>query len=692
MSVLRFLKNHLGAFALVCALLVIQSFAELALPQMMSDIVDIGIGQQGIPSAVFAHVRAETLSQLEGNLEPDEVALVESFYTAANTSGIRSFEGDPAAKNAASELAQVLARAIAAHIGAADDALAPQRAIAFVRAEYEELGYDLEGIRRSYLVSTSVTMLSHCVVALAASVCLGFVASRTGAIIGRDTREELFDKVMRFSPAEVNRFSQASLITRCTNDVTQVSMSLMMLMRMVLLSPVMGVVAITKVIAQPSALGGIIVAAVLMLLGVMVAMFVLVVPKFELLQSLIDRVNLMSRQMLDGIMPIRAFGREAYEEARFDDASTDLVRVQLFTGHAMSLLRPLVMIILNAATVAIVWLGADLVGEGAMQVGDVMAYSAYAMQIVMSFMMLAMVAIFMPRATVAADRILEVLGCPLSITDPAEPVSPAPDGPRALLEFDDVSFRYADADSDVVSHVTCAVGPGEVLGIVGSTGSGKSTLVQLIPRLYDATGGAVRVDGVDVRRMSLADLRARIGYVPQAARLFSGTVASNVSFGAEQLDDAGLERTLAIAQAAEFVEKLPEREDEPVAQGGSNLSGGQRQRLSIARAIAADPEILVLDDAFSALDYATDAALRRALGREMQHTAVVVVAQRVATVMHADRILVLDGNAVAGLGSHAELLSSCEIYREIASSQLSPEELGMQSASVPFTVLEGGDA
>lgn len=692
MSVLRFLKHHLGAFALVCLLLAIQAVSELALPQMMSDIVDVGIGQRGIPSSVFSHVRAQTLSDLESHLDAGEVALVESFYAPANPSGVRTFEGDSSAKRSSSELSQVLSRAIALETGADDDALAPQRAIAYVTAEYEQLGLDLEDIRRSYLISMSASMLAYCAVALAAAVLLGFVAARTGAVIGRDTREDLFDKVMRFSPAEVNRFSQASLITRCTNDVMQVSMSVMMLMRMVLLAPVMGIVAITKVLAQPSGLGFIIIAAVLMLLGLLVVAFIVVVPKFERMQALIDRVNLMSRQMLEGIMPVRAFGRESYEEERFDGASAELRDTQLFTGHAIALIMPVIQIILNAATVAIVWFGADLVGSGAMQVGDVMSYSAYAMQIVMSFMMLAMVAIMMPRAKVAADRVIEVLECPLSIVDPVEPQSPAPDSPRGSLVFDDVSFRYPDADADVISHVDFTLDAGQVLGIVGSTGSGKSTLVQLIPRLYDVTGGAVLVDGVDVRSMSLADLRSRIGFVPQTARLFSGTVASNVAYGRDDLGETDIGHALEIAQASEFVDALEEGIDSPTAQGGSNFSGGQRQRLSIARAVAIDPEILVLDDSFSALDYATDARLRRALSHEMGGTAVVVVAQRVATVMHADKILVLDGDAVVGYGSHAELLSTCEEYREIATSQLTASELGLDDAKPDFRVVEGGDA
>ena len=691
MSLLRFMKKHIGAFALVCLLLALQAVSELALPQMMSDIVDVGIGQRGIPSAVFSHVRVETLATLESHLDPDEVSLVESAYGTANPSGVRTFEGNPSQRDASSELAQVLSRAIAAETGVPDDALSSQRAVSFVRDEYAALGLDLEDIRLSYLVSMAMSMLGLCVVALAAAIALGFVASRTGATIGRDTREELFSKVMSFSQAEVNRFSQASLITRCTNDVTQVSFSIMMLMRMVLLAPVMGIVAVTKVLAQPSGLGFIIIAAVLALVGLLVLGFIIVVPKFEIMQSLIDRVNLNSRQMLEGIMPIRAFGREEYEEQRFDEASVELRDTQLFTGHAMALLIPVINIIFNTATVAIVWFGADLVDAGAMQVGDVLAYSSYAMQIVMSFMMLAMVAIMMPRATVAANRIIEVLDCPLSIIDPEAPEMADAEASHPILEFADVSFHYPDADGDAVSHVSFTLDAGEVLGIVGSTGSGKSTLVQLIPRLYDVTGGAVLVDGMDVRSMSLADLRSRIGYVPQTARLFSGTVADNVAFGCEDATDEQIAHALDIAQASEFVGGLDEGIGASVAQGGSNFSGGQRQRLAIARAVATDPEILVLDDSFSALDYATDAALRHALAHEMDDTAVVVVAQRVATVMHADKIIVLEGGTVAGMGTHAELLETCPEYLEIATSQLSPEELGISEKPV-FTLIEGGDA
>jgi ATP-binding cassette subfamily B protein len=411
------------------------------------------------------------------------------------------------------------------------------------------------------------------------------------------------------------------------------------------------------------------------------------------MQRLVDRVNLVAREMLDGLLPIRAFDRETHELERFDGASSELMSTQLFTNHAMALMLPLMMFLMNAITVAIVWFGSQSVSTGLMQVGDVMAFISYAMQIVMSFLILAMVAIMLPRASVAADRIREVLDCPLSITDPSDPVTPGVGAPRGELVFDHVGFAYPDASSDVVSDVSFSVGAGSTLGVVGSTGSGKSTLIQLIPRLYDVTEGSVLLDGVDVRRMSLADLRSRVGYVPQQGRLFSGTVASNVAFSDADMAEESIGRALRTSQSEEFVSKMPDGAGSPIAQGGSNVSGGQRQRLAIARALAARPEVLVLDDSFSALDYATDAALRRALAEEETDTTIVVVAQRVASVMHADRIVVLDEGRVVGDGTHEELLRTCPAYREIAMSQLSPAELGLEAEVLHFAPVDedGGE-
>ena len=737
MKIFKFMRGHVGVFALVMVLLVMQAVAELSLPQYMSDIVDVGVGQGGIPSGVLTSVRAETLSGLELFMDDASRDLVEASYSAPDVSGVRSYVGNPDLLREGSDLAQAMERAEAAWLavaaedasgdvaitrmrdaivsgdltraearaigeaaiersGGATDKLVTQHAAEFVRREYVALGIDSDAIARGYLVRTSASMLGFCALALAAAVANGLVSSRLGAQVGRETRRSVFSKVARFSPAEVNRFSQASLITRCTNDVQQVQFVIVMLMRIVMLAPVIGAVSIAKVLAGHTGLEWTIVAAVLAMLGIMTLLFTLVMPKFQLMQTLVDRVNRMSREMLEGIMPIRAFSREDFALARFDGASTELMQTQLFTGRAMATMRPLIQLVLNLLTIGIVWFGAGRVDAGVMQVGDIMAFIAYAMQIVASFMTLAMVAILMPRATVAADRIFEVLDCPLSIVSPEDPVTPSEDGSRGLLSFDHVSFRYPDAEEDAVHDVSFEVGPGSMLGIVGSTGSGKSSLAQLIPRLYDVSGGSVTLDGVDVREMSLADLRSRIGYVPQQARLFSGTVESNVAFGAPGMGEEQVKRALDLAQASEFVDEMDAGAASHISQGGANVSGGQRQRLAIARAVAIEPEVLVLDDSFSALDYATDAKLRRAIASELRDTAVVVVAQRVATVMRADRILVLEGGRVVGDGTHEQLLGTCEEYREIAMSQLSAAELGLVAQVVPFErpvrAERGGDA
>lgn len=744
-SVLRFFRGHLPALACVAVLLVIQAFCELSLPQYMSDIVNVGVGQGGIVSAVPTKIKADDLSDLEMFMDDDARSLVESCYSGANGSGVRSFVGRPSLTHAGSELADALAlpeamtlmlqegvdassvsglprgfgstidldsvrsayesgivtrdqlasyaSSLEDHLGEAASTIIEARAVEYVSQTYDGLGMDLGSIESDYLMRTAGTMLAFCLVGLLAAVGCGLVAARTGAAIARDTRHDLFEHVMDFSPAEVGRFSQASLITRCTNDVQQVQMTLVMFMRMVMLAPVMGVVAIVKVASVHSGLEWTIMAAVLALIGVMAVLFFFTMPKFRQMQRLVDRVNLVAREMLDGLLPIRAFCREDHELRRFDEASSDLMATQLFTNHAMALMMPLMMFLMNAITVVIVWFGAHSVSAGLMQVGDVMAFISYAMQIVMSFLILAMVAILLPRASVAADRIWEVLGCPLSIVDPTDPVAHDPDAPRGELVFDHVGFSYPDSTSSVVSDVSFEVGAGSVLGIVGSTGSGKSTLVQLVPRLYDVTEGSVSLDGVDVRRMSLSDLRSRVGYVPQQGRLFSGTVASNVVFADVDVTDEDIERALRVSQSEEFVSQMPDGADSPITQGGTNVSGGQRQRLAIARALAAHPEVLVLDDSFSALDYATDAALRRSLAEEENDVTVVVVAQRVASVMHADRIIVLDEGSVVGDGTHEELLRSCPTYREIATSQLSEKELGLEAEVIPFVprAPEGGD-
>ena len=530
----------------------------------------------------------------------------------------------------------------------------------------------------AYLGHMALVMFGFCVGSLAAAVLSGLIASRVAAAVARDLRKDVFSKVMSLSPAEVNRFSQSSLITRCTNDVQQIQNMIVIMLRMVMFAPVMGVVAVVQVMTMGGGLTWIVGAALLAVLGIVVVLFTLTMPRFKVMQSLVDRVNLLAREMLDGIMTIRAFGRQGHELSRFDDASGDLRDAQLFVNRAMTLMMPLMMLVMNVATVAIVWFGSHGVAAGAMQAGDMMAFISYAMMIVMSFLIVSMVAVILPRAEVSVGRVEEVLSVEPAVREPESPVAPAADAPRGRLVFDHVSFHYPDAEGDVVSDVSFSTTPGKVTAIVGSTGSGKSTLVQLVPRLYDPTSGTITLDGVDTRQMSLADLRSRVGYVPQQGFLFSGTIGSNVSFGTDDADEKNLLHAIDVAQATELVAQKEDGLDTTIAQGGTNVSGGQRQRLAIARALATHPEVLVLDDSFSALDYATDARLRQALAREQADTAVLVVAQRIATVMGADQIIVLDDGHVVGQGTHEELLRNCPEYLEIAKSQLSAKELGLE--------------
>ena len=529
----------------------------------------------------------------------------------------------------------------------------------------------------AYLGHMALVMFGFCVGSLAAAVLSGLIASRVAAAVARDLRRDVFAKVMSFSPAEVNRFSQSSLITRCTNDVQQIQNMIVIMLRMVMFAPVMGIVAVVQVMTMGGGLTWIVGAALLAVLGVVAVLFTLTMPRFKVMQSLVDRVNLLAREMLDGIMTIRAFGRQGHELKRFDAASGDLRDAQLFVNRAMTLMMPLMMLVMNVATVAIVWFGSHGVAAGAMQAGDMMAFISYAMMIVMSFLVVSMVAVILPRAEVSVGRVQEVLDVTPAVREPKNPVAPAEDVPSGRLVFDHVGFHYPDAEGNVVSDVSFATMPGKVTAIVGSTGSGKSTLVQLVPRLYDPTAGTITLDGVDTRKMSLADLRSRVGYVPQQGFLFSGTIASNVAFGTDGASEKDLLRAIDVAQATELVTEKEDGLKTTIAQGGTNVSGGQRQRLAIARALATRPEVLVLDDSFSALDYATDARLRQALAREQADTAVLVVAQRIATVMGADQIIVLDEGRVVGQGTHEELLRSCPEYLEIAKSQLSAKELGL---------------
>ena len=697
MRVFKLFRHHVLALVTVLALLVVQANAELALPSYMSEIVDVGIQQGGIRSAVPDAVRAETLAGLEALMGPADAASVEAAYAPAGADGLRAYQGSAAEAKKGSALAGAMARAEAAalaqgrqDVSGLSDTMVDQMAVQFVRAEYEAQGRDLDEVQNDYLASTAALMFGLCLVGLACSVGVGLVSTRTSAAISHDLRRATFRQVMRFSPAEVGRFSQASLITRCTNDIQQIQMATTILMRMVVYAPIMGAVAVARVIASSTGLEWLIGVAVIAVLAVVGVLMGLTMPRFKRMQRLVDRVNLVAREMLDGLMPIRAFGRQAHELERFDDASRELMETQLFTNRAMAFMMPLMMLVMNCVTVAIVWFGAQGVSAGAMQVGDMMAFMSYTMQVVMAFMILTMVAVMLPRAEVAVERVEEVISCPVSIADPASPRLPAADAPRGVLEFKDVAFRYPDADEDVVSGVSLTVRPGQTVALVGSTGSGKSSLVQLVPRLYDVTAGSVTLDGVDVRDWPLSELRARIGYVPQQGRLFSGTIESNLKFAGDSVSDADMRRAADIAQATEFVEAREGGFAGEVSQGGSNVSGGQRQRLAIARALAKRPEVVVFDDSFSALDYKTDAALRGALSERLGDVAVLVVAQRIATVMRADEIVVLDEGRVVGRGTHEELLRSCPEYLEIAESQLSAEELGMSREEVAAVLGRAG--
>ena len=582
------------------------------------------------------------------------------------------------------------ANEMADKMGSMSGSIVTQRAVTYVQDEYKAQGIDPADVQNAYLSHMATTMFGLCLVSLVATILTGAVASRTACSIARDLRREAFNKVMHFSPAEVGKFSQASLITRCTNDIQQIQMAATLFIRMCLMAPVMGIVAVMRVLANHTGLEWTIAVAIIAVSAVVGVLMGLTMPKFKKMQGFVDRVNLTARELLDGLMPIRSFNREEHELERFDAASLDLMTTQLYTNRAMSFMMPLMMLVMNCVTVLIVWFGAQGVSGGVMQVGNMMAFISYTMQIVMAFMILTMVSVILPRAEVAAERVEEVITCPTSINDPASPKLPATSALRGELCFHDVSFQYPDARADVISGVNFTTHAGQMLGIIGSTGSGKSTLVQLIPRLYDVTGGSISLDGVDVRDMTLSDLRRRIGYIPQQGRLFSGTVESNLKFAGDMVSDEDMHEAARIAQAEDFIAEREDGYDSPISQGGSNVSGGQRQRLAIARALAKKPEIVVFDDSFSALDYKTDARLREELAKNVTDAALVVVAQRIATIMHADQIIVLDDGHVVGTGTHEELLHSCPAYLEIAQSQLSAEELGLTQEEIA-AVMEGGE-
>lgn len=713
-KIFRYLKESWPSALIILALLVVQAYCDLQLPQYTSNIVDVGIGKGGIAYAAPEKMREETYENLLLFLTAEEKALLEDFYVR-DTDGsyvlttkkeedlekidsklslpmlllstlqsgeaqvdidiIDMLRGMLAGGLLTEEMLLTVREQIAEGMGDMSDSIISARAVQFVQAEYEALGMDSGKIQTSYLMQIGLKMLGLSVVMMAAAILVGLLASKTAARTGRNLRNRIFTKVVSISNAEIDKFSTASLITRSTNDIQQVQMVVVMLLRMVLYAPIIGIGGIIKVANTGTGMGWIIGVAVGAIMALVLVLLVVTMPKFKMMQTLVDRVNLISREILTGIPVIRAFSRERFEEKRFDKANKDLMSTQLFTSRVMTFMMPAMMLIMNGISVMIIWFGGKGVDLGTIQVGEMLAFITYTMQIVMSFLMLTMISIVLPRAGVAANRIEEVLTTEATIRDKEETADAALTEVKGEIAFEDVCFRYPGAEEDALHHLNFTAKSGQTTAIIGSTGCGKSTLMHLIPRFYDVTEGRITLDGVDIRELSQKKLRSQLGFVPQKAVLFSGDINSNLRFGGEEIADEILREAAEIAQAAEFIESKPDGYESPISQGGTNVSGGQKQRLSIARAIAKQPKVFLFDDSFSALDYKTDAALRKALSEKVSDATVIIVAQRINTILHADQILVLDNGSIVGMGTHEELLENCETYREIAHSQLSEAEL-----------------
>ena len=738
-KIFKQLARHWAACLAVVALLFVQAYCDLSLPDYTSKIVDTGIQQGGIESPLPETVRQSTLDALSllmseedadalqnaygYYLQDDGVLKLRSDLTDAERTALEEAVTTPdivlymaAAQNAnapagdeaeamtaaptAEDLDAVCAQfaAMAQMPGFSREMIQQQLASAMeqvdettlssmasqatllVSLEYEAQGVSHD-VQMAYLFRVGGQMLALTLLMVVVAILVGLIASRVSASIGRELRRETFSSVIHFSNAEIENFSTASLITRTTNDIQQVQFTCVILLRMVAYAPILGIGGVMHVTQGNTGLAWIIVLDVAALLLLITVLMSVAMPKFKIMQTLVDKLNLVSREILTGVMPVRAFSRESFEEKRFDAASRELMGTQLFTNRAMVAMMPFMTLIMNGTSLLIVWFGGKAMDAGNMQVGEMIAFITYTMQIVMSFLMLAMVAVMLPRAGVAADRIDEVCRTKASIHDPdaaaAKPALEKKDW-DGVVRFEDVSFRFPGADSDALEHISFTANPGETTAIIGSTGCGKSSLLNLIPRFYDVTGGRVTIDGIDVREMPQEQLHSLLGYVPQKGILFSGTIESNLKFGGAQITDAGMKKAASIAQATEFIDAKPEGYASPIAQGGSNVSGGQKQRLSIARAIAKEPKIYLFDDSFSALDYKTDVTLRRALKEETDNATVIIVAQRISTVLHANQILVLDDGRLVGKGTHAQLMATCPEYQEIARSQLSQKELNLQ--------------
>ncbi len=703
---------------MITALLFVQAYCDLSLPDFTSKIVNVGIQQKGIEDSVPEKLRDSTMQSLRLFMDEAQREEVLANYTQEDDTWVLKediskdtreslnedfskammlltvFSGDseqgqqvmaqmgiPEGTDPLEVLSRMPEEALAQIMDQVEEKLedmpesiVTQAGVSFVASEYEALGMDVDAMQMHYILMAGLKMLAMALVIMLASVSVTFMSSIVAGRLGHDLRNSIYRKVMSFSGKEYHKFSTASLITRSTNDVQQVQQVMSMMFRIVLYAPILGIGGVIKVLKTDASMTWILGVAVVMIFMVIIVLFQVAMPKFTKLQTLIDRLNLVSREILTGIPVIRAFSREKHEEERFEKANLDLTRTNLFVNRCMTFMMPIMMLIMNGTSVLIIYSGAYAVDNGTMQVGNVMAFIQYAMQIIMAFLMITAISIMLPRANVAAGRIDEVLKTEVYIEDPKAPVSPAEDV-RGEIEFDHVSFAYPDAGENVLTDISFKAKKGQTVAIIGSTGSGKSTLVNLIPRLYDVTEGSVKVDGVDVRQMTQKELRDKLGYVPQKGVLFSGTIDSNIRYGKPEISDTQVGQAAEVAQATEFILAKPEKYKATVSQGGTNVSGGQKQRLSIARAIAKDPEIFIFDDSFSALDFKTDSKLRKALKEHTRNATTIIVAQRISTILQADQIIVLEDGHVAGIGTHRELLANCQVYEQIARSQLSEEEL-----------------
>ena len=708
-KIFSYLKEYKAIVAGIILLLIVQAYCDLSLPQYMSDIVDIGIQQGGIEHVAPEEMRKETMENLcvfmsdedvetvkdayeeneEGNYEltlkkEDEIEELDDILgmpmlvmsSMEEQAGMDMDTLKMALESGMMTKEQILEQeeTIKEQMGDMSDTIMSQKALLVVQEEYKALGWDLGDYQNSYMLRTGGKMVIMSIVMMAAAILVGLLASYASAGVGMHLREKVFKKVVSFSNSEIEQFSTASLITRSTNDIQQIQMVEVMLLRMVVYAPIIGIGGVIKVAKTETGMSwiiGVAVGAIILIVGILMSV---TLPKFKKMQTLVDRLNLVSREILTGVPVIRAFSREKFEEKRFDGANKDLMKTQLFTTRVMSMMMPVMMMIMNCITVAIVWFGSKGVDLGNLQVGDMMAFITYTMQIVMAFLLITMVSIMLPRAGVAAKRIDEVLTTEAEILDPKQPQDDSKAQWRGEIVFDDVSFRYPGADESAIEHISFTAEPGKTTAIIGSTGCGKSTLLNLIPRFYDVTEGKITVDGVDIRDITQNKLRSLLGYVPQKGVLFSGTIASNIGF-AGNVSEEKIKESAQIAQSEEFISEKEEGYESPIAQGGTNVSGGQKQRLSIARAIAKNPKVFLFDDSFSALDYKTDVVLRKALNEKISDATVIIVAQRISTILHAEQIIVLDEGKMVGKGTHEELMQSCEAYQEIAKSQLSEKEL-----------------